>query len=287
MRIALVHNPAAGPGDFAPHHLRRLFEERGHDVTMFGKKKGDVKAAIDSAPDVLAVAGGDGTVAKAAIRSYREDSRAPLFIIPTGTANNIARSLGIRGTPDAVVAGLDTATPTPLDIGRAKSGEGKRYFVESAGLGFIGSMLRRSHPPPGGMAQIIRDQPVMTLSLTVDEVELDGDYVTMEALNICRVGPRLTLAPDADWGDGLLDLALYRASDVERIAAATHGDERILSSPDTRRARRIKVKWQAKYGHVDDAVWPTDAATEDLKVKIRIVGHIRVLCAPRVTQPEG
>lgn len=280
MRIAFVHNPAAGPGDASPAHLRRLFEDRGHQVEMFGKKKGDVKEAIDSRPDVLAVAGGDGTVAKAAIRSYREDSRAPLFIIPTGTANNIARSLGIEGTPAEVAALIDSAVATPLDIGRARGGGRQRFFVESAGLGFIGSMLRNASPPPGGMAQIIRDQPVMEVSLRADKIDLDDDYVAVEALNVSRVGPRLILAPDANPGDGLLDLALYRESDVERLAAATHDAERVLSSLDTLRARRIRVKWQAKYGHVDDAPWPRAAEAGEVKVKIRIVGHVKVLVTP-------
>jgi diacylglycerol kinase (ATP) len=279
MRIALVHNPAAGPGEASAGHLRRLFEDRGHDVQLFGKRKGDLNAAIDSGPDVLAVAGGDGTVAKAAIRSYRRESRAPLFIIPTGTANNVAQSLGIQGTVDQVVAQLDSAVATPLDIGRARGGGRRRFFLESAGLGFIGSMLRNPSPPAGGMAQIIRDQPPMKISLRCDKVDLDGEYVALEALNVSRIGPRLIFAPGANPGDGLLDLALYRESDVERIAAATHDDERVLSSPDTRRARRIKVKWQAQYGHVDDAPWPRDATEEDVKVKIRIVGHVIVLRA--------
>ena len=54
--------------------------------------------------DAVIVAGGDGTVGKVAKRLAGTD--VPLVVLPTGTANNIARSLGIGVDPHAVSSGL-------------------------------------------------------------------------------------------------------------------------------------------------------------------------------------
>jgi len=283
MRIALVYNPNAGHGDIERDDLRRRLEAGGHRVEVFGKKKRDMNDAIASAPDVLAVAGGDGTVAKAAIVSFRKDSRAPLFILPAGTANNIARSLGITRPAPELIGALATMRPMPLDVGCVRDGGKERFFVESAGVGFIGAMLRHPMSPRArllsairgfitgrdvaertarGVERISRAQPPIRVSLIVDGQDLSDHYISVEALNTREVGPHLPLAPGADCGDGMLDLALCRDSS---------GATRI------RRSRAITMSWCAQYGHIDDEPWPKDAAAGDRKVTIAIAGRVPVL----------
>jgi diacylglycerol kinase (ATP) len=150
IRIALVVNPRAlaGPharaGRAALDALRRRascaaeLETRGD-----GADAGRVARLVrEVAPDVVVAAGGDGTVSEVA-RGLVEDRAPPvLAILPLGTANNVARALGLpppggRDATVAVAAALAGRTRR-LDLGWLDG----RYFVGSAALGMDADILR-------------------------------------------------------------------------------------------------------------------------------------------------
>jgi diacylglycerol kinase family enzyme len=64
-------------------------------VTACSKHDDSYKAALGKPWDLVAVAGGDGTVAKAA--RHMPDRNVPLALLPIGTANNVAHSLDLLG----------------------------------------------------------------------------------------------------------------------------------------------------------------------------------------------
>lgn len=82
-------------------------------------------------PTIIAV-GGDGTV-NTVINSMPQGS-ATLGIIPLGTANVMARELGIRSQQDAI-ARIARGTLRPFTVGEASSSAGVRRFVLMAGIG--------------------------------------------------------------------------------------------------------------------------------------------------------
>ncbi len=82
-------------------------------------------------PTIIAV-GGDGTV-NTVINSMPQGA-ATLGIIPLGTANVMARELGISSLQDAV-ARIARATLRPFSVGEASSSAGTRRFVLMAGVG--------------------------------------------------------------------------------------------------------------------------------------------------------
>ena len=69
--------------------------------------------------DLVVAAGGDGTVATAAGIAVR--TSAPLAILPLGTANNIATSLGVSAPAPDLIASWATARRVPFDLGRARA----------------------------------------------------------------------------------------------------------------------------------------------------------------------
>ncbi|MEX2152542.1 MAG: diacylglycerol kinase family protein [Gemmatimonadaceae bacterium] len=275
MRIALVHNPDAGQGAYDADDLARLFRDRGYDVAVHGRSKKQVARAAESRPDVLVAAGGDGTVARVAIALA--GTTIPLLILPVGTANNIARSLGIQATVPVLIDGLTSARQVRLDIGQVSAPWGEESFVEGAGVGFIGAMLRNegsmrerlgrflwnlvpSQKRPHGVARLIRRHPIRTYHMVADGSDLSGDYVTVEAMNIRAIGPRIALAPNADLADGHLDLVLVRPEDRDPLAEYVALEAPGLSPPvEIRRVRRAEMTWIAGYGHVDDEPWPLRA----------------------------
>ncbi len=67
--------------------------------------------------------------------------------------------------------------------------------------------------------------PAIQLKMALDGRDLTGDYVLLEAMNIRSIGPNLRLAPDADPGDGLLDIVLVSDSE-EKSSSISIGTNR-------------------------------------------------------------
>lgn len=303
MHIALVHNVTAGDREYEPEDLVALFRRAGHEVSEFGKAKRDVVRAMALYPDVIAVAGGDGTVARAA--AALSGSPVPLVILPTGTANNIALSLGVPATVGEIVRTLRSSRLARLDIGCATGPWGDKEFVEAAGVGVVAYMLRSGRSirarlvrfvksaglsseqevraAARGVGRLIARQVARRYTVRADGEDLSGEYVLVEAMNIRQIGPRLLLAPDADAADGLLDLVLV--SPAERDALAKY-----VSSVDapresvpavSRRVRSVEISWPPGDGHIDDKVWPREADESDREessvVQLRVSAQTTVL----------
>ena len=70
--------------------------------------------------------------------------------------------------------------------------------------------------PPGPSPAAASPTPA-PWRVELDGADLSGDYIAVEAMNIRFVGPKIPLAPDADPGDGLLDIALVGASEQAEL----------------------------------------------------------------------
>ena len=300
MRIALIHNAGAGDGSVEDEELARLFGEAGHSVDLFGKRTRDVERAIDRGADVLAVAGGDGTVARAVAAASSAGMTTPLLILPVGTSNNIARSLGIERPVEAIVRTLGSSTPRRLDVGAIETGRESKAFVEAAGVSFIGAMLEQTptrarkllrairdrmtsresldRRKARGVARLIRAQPVQQLTVIADGADLSGEFIAVEAMNIRQIGPRIVLAPGADPGDGRIDLVLIRDEDRERLAEYVGSQSETASLPCglTRRVESLEMSWPRHHAHIDDTPWRGHA---DDRARIGIGGAVTVLGA--------
>src|SRR5690349_12611797 len=64
--IQLLHNPAAGEGQYSKKDLLRIICSEGHECSYSSTKKEGWECLTNEQPDFIAVAGGDGTVRKLA-----------------------------------------------------------------------------------------------------------------------------------------------------------------------------------------------------------------------------
>jgi diacylglycerol kinase (ATP) len=311
MRVALIHNRKAGEGIYDEQDLERLFLDAGHEVACFGKKRKEIDRATAGDFDVYAVAGGDGSVAKAAFSIHEHGSTRPLFIMPTGTANNIARSLRVDGTTPTLVKALASARAVRMDVGMLTAPWGNRPFIEAAGLGFFGTMLHQEHSlrtrvermirnvrpasddpfemSARGIARLVRRQRARHHTVRADGEDLSGEYIAIEAMNITSIGPRMALAPQADSSDGMLDLLLVPEADRDALAdyIESAGKAGELRESWYRRVRSAELSWAPKIGHVDDAPWPDDDDdTLDMSgiVTAAITGTIEVLLPTQLSR---
>ena len=115
MRVLLLHNPKAGANDISADDLRQAFRDAGWEVEYMSSDGPEFTRRLASDLrgdcDLVAAAGGDGTLARV-INGVRAPA-PPLALLPLGTANNIASSLGIAGDPRDLIAGLADADSVP------------------------------------------------------------------------------------------------------------------------------------------------------------------------------
>ena len=283
MKITLVHNPTAGSGQ-ETEDLVRLITDAGHDVRHRSTEKGWEQLLQDPA-DLVVAAGGDGTVRKVALAAA--DHALPFATIPIGTANNIAKTLGVLGDARELVETWSTSprSEQPFDIGEIAAPWGRARFVESVGGGLIGDLISRGDEIAADatllgretdralhvLSELIREAPGHHWQITADGVDLSGDYLAVEVLNIRFVGPNLPLAPAASPGDGLLDLVLV--GDAERESLLAYVEDRLhlasgqLPGLPVTQARRVEIVAPAGVRlHLDDRNWPSAPPLADAAV---------------------
>ena len=270
MRICLYWNAAAG--DETPlHHITREIEAAGHEIAHVLKNKDDdVASAIGLGVDVLAAAGGDGTVARAA--RALAGSELPIAILPLGTANNIATSLAINEDPVKAIANWSRQRVTRIDVGAVSDDRGARLFVEGTGVGLMprgitrGRKDDRQHQAADAAAEVAwaRDMFLDALatlqpqhsSICIDGETIEGDFLLVEVLNIASIGPRLRLSAETAPSDGLLSVVIASADDRDAIRAHL---ERPWKDDDNHawlkswRAKTVEVAGWHEY-HVDDRI---------------------------------
>lgn len=219
-RITIIFNPVAG----ARRHslLDRLvaaLDRDGWHIAVIGTNgPGDAtilaaQAAL-AGDDVIAAAGGDGTIGEV-VRGMH-GSGIPLGIVPMGTANVLAAELGLSPRPPDIATTLGTGllrrlhipringTPFLLMVGAGFDGRVvaavtprlKRRFGKAA---FVGQGLRALVAPDGGPF----------------DVEIDGArHAAAWAVitNISHYGGPYRIVPDADPGDPSLTAVLFRST---------------------------------------------------------------------------
>jgi diacylglycerol kinase (ATP) len=291
MKIGLVYNQDAGRAD-SLGDLTALLARHGHEVAAVAHPADGVAGWADLGLDFVAAAGGDGTIAGTACAVAAAGLRVPLAIVPIGTANNIAASLGVPGEADAAIDAWPTLARRALDIGTATGSWGERRFVESVGGGVVTHgmtvMDRRDDVEPTPAAQIRTARRVHAEILdllepaawqgTVDGETIAGEFLLLEILNTAAVGPRLRLA-DASPFDGLFTIVGITASERAALRAWIGGDGP-LPRLVTWHGRDIELVASDRL-HVDDAI--VDRADE-LPVRVRMdAGAVAVLAAAAET----
>jgi diacylglycerol kinase (ATP) len=266
VRVMLVHNPTAGDEEHDAETLCGLVAAHGHDVVYRSVKEDGWATALAERPDLAVAAGGDGTVCEVFIAVAGTDIAAT--VLPLGSANNIAGTLGLADREvGALIRAWSEGHRRGFDLGEVS---GRTRFVESFGGGIFAHLIARADEDDGGddkvdhglhvLQRTIAETPSSHWELDVDGVDLSGDYVGVEFMNVRETGPSVALAPEADPGDLLLDLVRIRREDVpvllEYVDARLEGGDPEPPRLAVERVRQATLRPSADARlHVDDELW--------------------------------
>lgn len=262
VKILLLHNPVAGERNQSEGGLIAMLGKAGHEVDYLGTDHRELKRRLAGPADLIVIAGGDGTVAR--VLAQIEGKVAPLTVLPLGTANNLARSLGIDAPVPELIAGLGDGHLVPLDFGMTAGPWGRQRFFESAGFGAIAralapvnqAQLPSADKIPQGrhaLRKVFEAVPSARLRIMLDEQQTDEDVLMLELTKIASIGPRLCLAPSAAPSDGFIDVACLATDRREAMLQWLEDPERSGPAPVTlRKAREVAVTWRGIPSHLDD-----------------------------------
>jgi diacylglycerol kinase (ATP) len=262
VKVLLFHNPTAGRDETSKDELVQLLSRAGCEVDYLPTDHPGLPQRVADRVDALVVAGGDGTVAR--VLTHVDVDSPPVAILPMGTANNLARALGIHAETSDLVGGLKHGRVVPLDVGKTDGPWGRQPFFEAVGFGAIAQALgpvNQSRVPshqkiPQGrqaMRAVFADMRPTRLQFRLDDQGFEEELLMLELAKIASLGPRMCLAPAADPGDGFIHVASLPVERRQAMLDWLDDPENGGEAPVViRRARCVEVTWHDTPSHLDD-----------------------------------
>jgi len=222
--IVLIANPRSGHGGrkLLWRGLHRYLTDRHFEVSLNCTHSLEHacelarQAAADPSCSMVAVAGGDGTIREAA--HGMAGSAKPLLIVPCGTENLLANELGFDDKLQTILATFEKGFTRPLDLGTING----RCFTCVAGFGFDGEVISRVSRRRKGhidyydyldpLWQTFWSYRFPSLCVELDGQEVFHDRGLAFVGNVSRYAIGLHLLQNAEYGDGLLDVCIFRCA---------------------------------------------------------------------------
>jgi len=297
--IDYIVNPKAGASSqkVVSHKFYSFLIANGYDVrvSLTGSLQDGFNFAQEAAARadcaLVVVVGGDGVVREVA--DGLKESSKPLLIVPAGTENLLANELGFDEKFQTVIRTFQEGFTRWLDLGVANG----KSFTSIAGFGFDGQVVTLvSRQRRGNIDHFDYLSPVwrtfwayryMPLKVVVDGQEIfEGPGLAFVG-NISRYAMGLEILRHADFGDGLLDVCIYKCA--SRVHLVKHSVMTLMkrhsrfSDVIYKQGREITVSSLASgiYTEIDGDPGPS------LPVNIKILPHAINVMVPAGAKPAG
>jgi diacylglycerol kinase (ATP) len=255
VNVGVIGNPVAGAGKAGrrAERLVRLLERRGHSVEWrLTRSRGEARrhaGDLEGKVDCVVVAGGDGTVNEV-VNGLADPGATPITHMAMGTANLLARELGIPSDPEALVRVVERGATRRVDLGRLD--ESRFLLVASSGFdSMVTERIQRRGKKPNRYAGYFAPL-LLTLAEYAPprlEVSIEDGEPLLGALavvsNIRNYGGLFSITDRARCDSGHLDVCVFpRAGfrDLLRYARAARA-ARVsrLEEVVYRTGRRVRI----------------------------------------------
>jgi diacylglycerol kinase (ATP) len=172
--------------------------------------------------DIIFAAGGDGTMSQVVngVLGSGKENIPTIGLIPLGSGNDLARSLKIAPDADHIVSLIRKHKPIEVDVGRVILHDGsERFFINECSIGMGPEVVRRIEGTQMLGATLTYLKAIITTFLThkpekikvsASNFEWEGDVRVLAVANGKAFGHSIYIAPDAELGDGKLNLFLCK-----------------------------------------------------------------------------
>ena len=262
MRVKLIFNPNSGATGKSSVQLMDVIKDmqawkfvpEPYLIEPNCDLLGVVQDAIAQGIRMFVVCGGDGTVSSVARAMI--GTNTTLGIIPTGTQNNVALSLGIPTDIPAAIAILRTGLHSKIDIGICTCGDIKTPFIEVCSVGLFSTLFSSADDIQHGNITRIGDflatlttTPQSNIHLLLEdnkEIQETGHVVLIS--NMPYIIRHYQVGALDSFNDGLLDVLFFAdQSKLDLIGYMFKGTGTSLQE-DTRiqhhRVRRVVIDTQ-------------------------------------------
>jgi diacylglycerol kinase (ATP) len=234
--LALTNPGAGSTTDAAVDAVLKTLRESADVELAQTETPTEIDSVLAAHPELdgVVVLGGDGSLHAIVAALHRADRlpATPVGLVPLGTGNDFARSIGLPEVAEDAARLIGAKPPRELDL--IVDGEG-RVVVNVAHIG-IGAEAAAAAQPlkkvlgpfgylAGALATTVKalSTPGYSLDIRIDSERLAqrGRILQLAVGNGQYVGGGTALLPDADPGDGKLDIAVIYASPLpQRLAYA-------------------------------------------------------------------
>jgi YegS/Rv2252/BmrU family lipid kinase len=295
MRAKLIFNPNAGASRASPVKIEDVIHEmqtlklvpEAYLVEPGGDLPGVVQAALAQGIRMFVVCGGDGTISAVA-RSLAGTS-ATLGIIPLGTRNNTALSLGIPADIQDAIALLRTGRRITVDVGMATCGQITTPFLEVCSVGLVSTLFPSIDDIQHGnlsrigefLGTLAASPPAEIRLLLDDKKEIrDLGHVVLIS-NMPYIGLNYQVGSAASFRDGLLDVLFF--ADLSKLDLLSWVFQGVgPGKPEDSRIQHYHVRRVDIDTHPAMPVMADGAALGEGRVRIQVRRHaLGVIVPPR------
>lgn len=290
----MIVNPVAGRGGIrgAIPHIREVFAARGvtafFETTHPGEEKTLAEAAIADGATTIVAVGGDGTCSGIANGILQSGATCRLALIPFGTGNDFAKTLGVSDhRPEKIADLVMNGRETRIDVGIADG----RHFLNSCGFGFDAAVLDASNRVSFLKGNALYIYTAITKLFTYRGTDVlvsgaagveDGEMLMVTVSNGRFLGGAFKIAPTASVLDGELDVCFFRdAGAVQRarlFAGAMRGTHLRMHAVSSAKIERLTLTFGANPAMEMDGEL---RIAESTSVEVSVVpSALSVLAAP-------
>jgi diacylglycerol kinase (ATP) len=223
LRTKLIFNPSAGATRGTPIEIEDVIHEmqawklvpEAFLVEPGVDLSGVIKDALARGIRMFVVCGGDGTIS--AVARILTGTNATLGVIPIGTQNNTALSLGIPSDIPSAIAILRTGHRIKVDVGMATCRKVTTPFLEACSVGLVSALYPSADDiQHGDLAQIgaflkkLTSSPPAEIHLWLDDKPEMHDlgYVILASI-MPYIGFHYQLGSPTSFQDGLMDVLFF------------------------------------------------------------------------------